>query len=275
MKIIKAALQEAKIKKENPLLSYIQKQLSNSNHAPTKKNRKQAVKLTTELLVVGGMYALYCYYFFHGIWYLNALIILSTLVFMGCYLDRRLESIHSKSQSDIPKTTRKLRYYLIHTKNINKALEKTEVKAPQTTKLYIQKMKDVLENKDMKSNMDKLKKEIKAEWLKMICNLVYYCKVNGDSENVVTSNLSRVTTVIEFINLQQGLDNASLKGAQNFVLFVPLIAIPGIQIFNSSLFNALDNPGLIDTVSSQRMAAGILLFSNIATLFISWIRKST
>lgn len=275
MQVIKDALKEAKIKKENPLVLYIQRQLANSNQATIKANRKLAVRIMLEMLIAGGIYSLYCYYFFHGIWYLDVLIVLATIVFMGCYLDRRLENIHAKTQSDIPKTTRKLRYYLIHTKNINKALEKTELKAPDTTRMYIRKMKDAVASKDIKGNIDKLKKEIKAEWLKMISNLVYYCKINGDSDNIVTSNLSRVTNVIEFINLQQGLDNASLKGAQNFVMFVPLIAIPGIQLFNTSLFNALDSPSLIDTLSSQTMAAGILLFSNIATIFISWIRKST
>lgn len=275
MQIIYEALKESRIKKSNPIILYVEKRISEKTNRSTTFNKKLAGRIFLEMVVLGLVYLIYSYTFFHGIWYLNAMVIISTLIFLSCYLDLRLEQVHKKTQEDIPRTTRKLRFYLLNTGNINRALEKTIEKAPDTTKRYLQSMKDATESQDVKLSMDKVKKEIKAEWLKMVCNLVSHYKEHGDAEGIVTQNLGKVTNIIEFINLQQGLDNASIMSAQMFVFFGPIIALPAIEAFNKQMLAALESPVLIEMESQKAMAAVILLLSNIFTLFISWVRKSS
>lgn len=273
MMISEDVLEQKKANKLNPVL-YIQTRLKDINHGTLLSNRDLAVKLTVKTGIVGLLYAMYCYYFFHGVWYLNMLIVITTLIFMVVYLDGQLEKVYTKTLEEIPKTIRKLRYYLVHTQNIHKALESTEAKAPPVTKVYISRLRHAVESNDVKESMDQLKNDINEEWLKMICDLVYYCKINGDEDGIVTSNLAKVTDIIEFVNIQQGQDNVSLKGSQNFVTFAPLLGIPAIKAFNGVLYTALDNPQLVNSLTAQIMAAVILLFANVATLFILWIRKS-
>lgn len=275
MQIIYEALKESRVKKGNPIILYVEKRISEKTNRSTTFNKKLAGRIFLEMVVLGLVYLIYSYTFFHGIWYLNAMVIISTLIFLSCYLDLRLEQVHKKTQEDIPRTTRKLRFYLLNTGNINRALEKTIEKAPDTTKRYLQSMKDATESQDVKLSMDKVKKEIKAEWLKMVCNLVSHYKEHGDAEGIVTQNLGKVTNIIEFINLQQGLDNASIMSAQMFVFFGPIIALPAIEAFNKQMLAALESPVLIEMESQKAMAAVILLLSNIFTLFISWVRKSS
>jgi hypothetical protein len=275
MQIIYEALKESRVKKSNPIILYVEKRISEKTNRSTTFNKKLAGRIFLEMVVLGLVYLIYSYTFFHGIWYLNAMVIISTLIFLSCYLDLRLEQVHKKTQEDIPRTTRKLRFYLLNTGNINRALEKTIEKAPDTTKRYLQSMKDATESQDVKLSMDKVKKEIKAEWLKMVCNLVSHYKEHGDAEGIVTQNLGKVTNIIEFINLQQGLDNASIMSAQMFVFFGPIIALPAIEAFNKQMLAALESPVLIEMESQKAMAAVILLLSNIFTLFISWVRKSS
>lgn len=275
MESVKKAIQNKRIshKGTNFVIRYIDYKLTSINQS--NMNGKTALKISFELLIFGSLYTAYCYYYFHGIWYLNVLILISALIFMFNYLDIRFELLNKKFRNDIPKTIRKLRYYLIHTKNIGKALGKTYDKSPDTTKKYIEKLKYIVDSEDIKGNMNKFKESIPLEWLKMLCDLVYYCAVNGDKDQNTSKNLSRITNIIEFTNIEQGLDNAEILWAQIFVFFVPLIGIPCIKTFNSSMMAVLEQPNIYAMQEAGIMAAKILLISNISTLFLSWIRKNS
>lgn len=271
MQIIKNAVESIKPSR-NKLIAPIEKKLQSINYS--NMNATKAIQILIEMIVLGFIYMLYCYCFFSGIWYLNMLIVISTLIFLYIYLDFRIEWIKKKVNKDVPKTTRKLRYYLINTKNVEVALAKTEEKAPETTKIFISKLKEAVESEDFKTNIKKIKDSSNTEWMKIICTLIESYKLYGDEENVITKNLKKTTKTIEFINLQQGLDNSALLGFQIFIFFLPLIAIPGIQLFNQRLMIAFEQSQILGNLEGQIMIGQIIFVSNIFTLLLSWIRKN-
>ncbi len=256
----------------NPLMTHIEKKMMYMNTASV--NRKKALQIVIELLVAETIYLLYCIYFFSGIWYLNVFIVFSGIIFAYAYIDIRLELIQNRFRKDVPKTIRKLRYYLIHTKDISKALHKTYEKAPISTKKYIKDIQEAIDGIQPQKDIEFLRKKIPFEWLKMICNLSYYCKVNGDKAESTSSNFSRITNIIEFQNLRQGLDNVELVGSQIFVSVLPLIGIPLIQTVNQSFLTAVGQGGLYNAQLDSIQAAKILFISNMFTIFLSWLRKN-
>ena len=274
MELIKAAIESQKSKKRDWPIQYIENQLVKINLSYSHRNAKKAVQITIEMCALGILYFIFSSQFFKGIWYLKLLIVISTIIFMLTYLDVRLELLKKKVKGDIPKTTRKIRHYLVLTKNISKALKLAAQKSPETTRDYVQKMKEAVDSKDAKAAIEELKKSSSEEWIKLECNLIHYCKVNGDKDKTISKNLSKVTNIIDFVNLQQGLDNAEILWAQIFVFILPILGIPGIQYMNNFMFESLEQSNLYLSNSANVIAAQILLISNILTLFISWIRKN-
>lgn len=274
MEVIKIAIESQKLKKKNFIVRYIENKLVKINLNSSYKNTKKAIQIIIEMCVLGIVYLIFSSQFFKGIWYLNLLIVVSTIIFMFTYLDVRLELLKKKVKADIPKTTRKIRHYLVLTKNISKALGLATQKSPETTRDYVQKMKVAIDSKDAKTAIEELKKSSSEEWLKLECNLIHYCKVNGDKDKTISKNLNKVTNIIDFVNLQQGLDNAEILWAQIFVFSLPILAIPGIQHINNFMFESIEQSNLYMTNGANVIAAQILLISNILTLFISWIRKN-
>lgn len=275
MQIIKQALDNATPKKKkNKIVLFIEKKLEKINLDHGVKNTVKAIQIIIEMAVLGVIYVLYCFKFFQGIWYLHILIVISTLIFLWNYLDVRLELIKRQATNDIPKTTRKIRHYLTHTKNISKALDLTEKKAPATTKHQINRMKNAINSPNPKEEMDKFTKSVSDEWLKIESKLIYYCKINGDVDQSVSKNLNKVTNIIDFVNLQQGLDNAEILWSQIFVFILPLVGLPYIQYFNDMLFESFEQTNLYLTTGANIEAAKILFMSNLFTVFIAWIRKN-
>lgn len=274
MEVIKLAIKSQKHPQNNFITRYIENKLANINLSYSHKNTKKAVQITIEMCIFGMIYFVFSRQFFKGIWYLNFLIIISTIIFMMTYLDVRLELLKKKVREDIPKTTRKIRHYLLLTKNISKALGFAAQKSPETTKDYVQKMKIAVDSKDAKIALDELKKSSSEEWIKLECSLFHYCKMNGDKEKAISKNINKVTNIMDFVNLQQGLDNAEILWAQIFIFILPIIGIPGVQYINGIMFSSMEQSNLYLTNSANVNAAQILLISNILTLFTSWIRKN-
>lgn len=270
MEGIKSAIKAKK--KKSKAKEYIEKKLCEATHSKVKGTF--VTRVLIETIVISLVYAFYCYNFFHGIWYLNVLVIFSTILFAINYLDIRLELLAKKFRDDVPKTVRRLRYYLLDTKNISKALKKTVKRSPNTTRYYMEKLSEAVDSLDYKKEIEKVKDLTKAEWLKMLCNILVYCKKNGDEEQVISNNLSKVTKIVEFVNVQQGLDNAEILWTQIFVFILPLIGIPLVQAFNGIIFEAMEQQNLYMNYQANVKAASILLVSNISTLFISWMRKN-
>lgn len=256
----------------NILTKHIEKKIDSINQGNF--NLKSALKISIEVLIIGVFYFLYCHNFFKGIWYLELLIIISTIIFMFNYIDIRLELIQNRFRSDIPKTIRKLRFYLIHTQNISKALEKTILKSPDSTKIYMQKLKKAVDSENVIYELNQIKKNTKFEWLNMLCTLVQFSKIYGDKDKIASKNFKRVINVIELININKGRDNAEMVGSQIFIFIMPLICIPGIQYFQKFLTESLGTPNVALNQNSMIKAAQILLISNLLSLFIAWIRKN-
>ena len=273
MNVIIAALKDKNMKKKNRLLKHLESRLCQVTH--TKVKGSFVTQVFIEIIIISAAYALYCFKFFHGIWYLNILIIFSTILFGLNYLDIRLEILSKKFRDDVPKTVRRLRYHLLDTKNISKALEKTVKRSPQTTKYYMERLNKAVDSLEYEKEIEEIKKLTKAEWLKMLCNIIVYCKKNGDEEQVISNNLSKITRIVEFINVQQGLDNAEILWTQIFVFIIPLVGIPLVQMFNNVLFQAMEQQNVYLNYQASIKAATILLVSNVSTLFISWMRKNS
>lgn len=272
MQLIEQAVKELKTSQKT--IKYVEKRLSSFDGTDIKT--KKAMQLLIEASIFGVLYIVYCYYVFHGeLWYLDVLIFISTILFIYNYLDIRIEWIKKKAIKDVPKTIRKLRYYLIGTQNLEKALELTEKAVPDSTKPFITRLKEAVESEDYIKNIEKMKNSTKSEWMKIICTLIRGYKENGDEQKAITNNLKKTTRNIEFINLQQGLDNSALLGFQIMLFFLPLIGIPGIQLFNRQLLNAFDQIQLMGSLETKIMAGKIILVSNIFTLLLSWARKNS
>lgn len=271
MEIISNALKAKK--KKNKIIEHLENKLCQVTHSKVKGTF--VIRVLIEIIVSSLLYALYCYHFFHGIWYLDILVALSTVLFAVNYLDIRLELLEKKFRDDVPKTVRRLRYHLLDTKNISKALKKTAKRAPATTRYYMEKLSAAVDSLEYRKELEKVKDLTKAEWLKMLCNILVYCKAHGDEDQVISSNLSKVTKIVEFVNVQQGLDNAEILWTQIFVFVLPLVGIPLVQSFNSIIFEAMEQQNLYMNYQANIKAATILLVSNVSTLFISWMRKNS
>lgn len=262
-----------RIKRKSPVAGYIRKRLSATSYNYI--DAKKVFQITLEVFFITFVYVAYCFYFFYGTWYLNIFVLLSGLIFGYTYIDIRIELIENKFKNEFTRATRKLRYYLIHTKNITKAVEKTIDKAPESAKGYFRELLSSLNSYDVKAACDELKIRFPHDWLKMLSNLMYYCKINGDNEKSVSKNLSKLTNIIEFQNLQQGYDNVELLGAQIFVFVLPIIGIPLVQSVNSVFMNAVEQPNIYAMQEANIEAAKILFVANIGTLFLSWLRKNS
>ena len=250
----------------------IERKLKEINYSDV--NKGLANQILIEVLVLGILYSIYCYYYFNGLWYLNMLIVISTMTFIYNYIDIRLELIHKKISTDIPNTTNKMRYYLKHTKNIEMALSKTEKRSPGTTKSFVVKLNDAVRSENYTEEIDKIKDGTNAEWVKIICTLVKSCKVHGNKDGVIGDNFKKTTSTINFINIQRGLDNSAILGIQIFVFFLPIFAIPGIKMFSMQMMSAFEQSSSTGSIEGQIKIAKIILQSNVCTLILSWIRKN-
>lgn len=261
------------------IIAHITKRLNRINQNTASANAKLALRIAYETLAIGIAYSIYSSFLFGGTWYLDIIKAMSVVVFMYCYIDIRLELIRNKIKNDVPKTIRKIRYYLIHTGNIDRALEKTYKRAPLTTKPFIGKLIDALKKDDVPKALSKLKAECTEDWFKILCGPIEYCKLYGDTQTeegkLISNSIDRITRLVETINLQKGLDDVEMLGFQVAIFILPLLGVPILQAFNKELLLAMEQPDLYASLVAQNKVAIMFILSNIFTLLCSWVRKNS
>lgn len=232
--------------------------------------------ITIEICILSVVYIVYCIKYLNllnAVWYLYLFIFISYAMFVYSYIDIRFGLLNKKFKNNIPKTIRLIRYYLTHTKNIDKAIDRTIERTPRNTKKVVMLMQEALQNDSPEERFKTLKKQLhNASWSSILFDVILQSKLHG---NEIGRNLNELANIVEFQNIQQEYDNVELLGSQAFVWILPFIGIPLIQGFNEFLFNAMEAQNIYSNVSSSLEVAKILLISNILTIFLSWIRKNS
>lgn len=232
-------------------------------------------RLAKMLMGLMGLYMGYCYYFIHGVWYLNLLAMVSSILFGYTVVLFYLEKKKQRFNAAMPQCMKQFRYYLLQTHNVSKAMRRTIEKAPKETKYCLERLQEALEALDLKAGIDKVKQTCPNEWMSLFCTLVYYSKQNGDQDGEVSKNLNRCSHIISFLNLQHEMDDAAVEWAQIAVFLLPILGIPLVQLFNAQLFEALGQTNVYHERVCQMMTAQLLIVSNLSTLFIAWVRRSS
>lgn len=96
---------------------------------------------------------------------------------------------------------------------------------------------------------------------------------NASDNDVISSNLKRLTSIVTFLNIEQSYNDAELMGMQIFVFIAPFIVIPLSKWYNTSLLIDLNMEDIYKSVQAQSLTAIMLLTSNAGALLIHWMRK--
>ena len=237
--------------------------------------RKLIMAITIEVSILLSIYILYCIrylYLLNSVWYIYLFTFISCIIFIYSYLDIRIGLINKKFKNNIPKTIRLIRYYLVHTKNIDKAMDRVLERTPKNTKKVVLLIQNAIQHSYPSEELKKLKARLNSSWSSILFDVILQSKLHG---NDISKNLNELANVVEFQNIQQEYDNVELLGGQIFVFLLPLIGIPFVQLFNDFLFEAMEAQNIYTSLSSSIEVAKILMVTNILTLFLSWIRKNS
>lgn len=266
------------------LLYKINNRLTRINQKAPLQNVRTSKKLLILLLILGGLYFLFAYSLFSDIWYHKLMCAASTLVFVYLCGQVYFEMLEKRIKRDLPNTLKKLVHYYNHYKgNLNAALQDTIERCPKSNRIYMIKIMDALQKPDYEEQIEKLEGTMPSIWLKMLSRLLLFAKANGgrvmdgsdkvSNDDVISSNLKRLTGIVTFLNIEQSYNDAELLGMQIFVFFAPYIVIPLSKWYNTSLIVDLNMGDIYKSVQAQSLTAIILLTSNVGALFIHWMRK--
>ena len=253
------------------------------NQKSSSENKVMTLKLALRFLAGGLIYLGANLYMFHTYWYHISISVLSSAVFTYILYERHFEKAESKIRDNLPGTYRKLAHYYKHYNgNVIPTLEAVELHGPPETRIYITKIKDALSGKDRERAIADLQAKLPFTWLKVLCTLLLSAAKDGGidgsldkekQEDIVGNILSKLTWTLNFINLQQGHNDAELKQYESFVLIAPFAIIPASRIFNDMLMKHIDGPNVYDGIKAQSIAVAILIVSNLSVVFINWMRK--
>lgn len=262
----------------------VNSRLTSINQRAYRQNLRTSIILLIILASLGGLYFIFAYKLFNDIWYHKLMCIVSTLVFMYLCEQVYFEMLEKRMKKDLPNTIKKLVHYYNHYKgNINAALQDTAEKCPKSSRVFMIKIKESLQKPDYEAQIGKLERTMPSVWLRMLCRLLLYAKINGNGaaennninsgDDVISNNLKRLAGIVTFLNIEQSYNDAELLGMQIFVLFAPFVVIPLSRWYNTSLLADMNMGDIYKSVQAQSLTAIILLTSNAGALFINWMRK--
>jgi hypothetical protein len=246
------------------------------NQKSPAQNHGTSILLLSALLLLGGIYFIFAYSTFNGLWYHKVLCILSTMVFVYLCEQCYFELYEKQIGMDLPNTIKKLTHYYSHYKgNVMPALEDTISRCPKSNRVYLVKIKEALLKPDYENQIAGLENRMPVIWLKILCRLMLFAKENGRGadEDVITNNLKRLTNIVTFLNIEQGYNDAELLGMQIFVFFAPFFIIPVTKWYNTSLLIDLNLGDIYKSIEAQNLTAIMLITSGLGALFIHWMRK--
>jgi len=245
---------------------------------------RTSLVLLIVLGLLGVLYFLFAYNTFSGLWYHKILCGFSTLIFVFLCEQTYFEIYEKRIKQDLPNTLKKLTHYYNHYKgNIIPALEDTISRCPKSNRVYIIKIKEALLHPDYEKQIEELEHKMPTIWLKMICRVILFAKQNGgaftensgksNGQDVISDSLKRLTSIVTFLNIEQGYNDAELLGMQVFVFFAPFLVIPVTKWYNTSLLIDFNISDIYGSVQAQNLTAIMLFVSAFGSLFIYWMRK--
>lgn len=268
----------------NSLLSKLNRRLTLINQKTPMQNYGTSFVLLSALTALGVLYFIFAYNTFNGLWYHKVLCVLSTLIFVYLCEQSYFELYEKRIKKDFPNTLKKLTHYYNHYKgNIMPALEDTISRCPKSNRIYVLRIREALLKVDYERHMEELEHRMPTIWLKMLCQLILFAKENGGTvsdssdkalnSDVISSNLKRLTNIVNFLNIEQGYNDAELLGMQIFVFFAPLMVIPITKWYNTSLLIDINIGDIYGSIQAESLIAIMLLISDLGALFIYWMRK--
>jgi hypothetical protein len=218
---------------------------------------------------------------FHSLWYHKLFAVVSSLIFGYSLQDLYFEHIENKVKESLPKTTRKLAHYYTHFKgNVIPSIKETEERCPEEAKLYLVKIRKALLSGNPSEEIEVLKSSFPFVWFRMLSSIIYMAKekgngleVDGKQTNIMGKNLSKITNILNFINVQQGYNDAELKYIELFLYFSPFLFIFASDWINAKILIEMNMQDVYSGIKAQNIKAYLFLAANISAFYIHWMRK--
>lgn len=259
--------------------------MNNRLSALNQRSFAENVTRSTTLFIV-VCFASIIYFFvviglFHSLWYHKLFAVVSSLIFGYSLQDLYFEQIENKVKESLPKTTRKLAHYYTHFKgNVIPALKETEERCPEEAKLYLVKIRKALLSRKPSEEIEALKSTFPFVWFRMLASIINMAKekgigveVDGKQTNIMGKNLSKITNILNFINVQQGHNDVELKYIELFLYFSPFLFIFASDWINAKILIEMNMQDVYSGIKAQNIKAYLFLAANISAFYIHWMRK--
>jgi hypothetical protein len=195
--------------------------------------------------------------------------------------------MEKKIKRVLPKTTKKLSHYYAHFRgNVIPAMKETEEKCPVESKYYLIKIRKALMSDNTDKEIAALKSSFPFVWFRMLTSILYMAKKKGngiekavdksidsESSNLIGKNLMKITNIVNFINVQQGYNDAELKYIQLFLYFSPFLFIFASDWINAKILIEMNMQEVYQGIKAQNIKSYIFMAANLSALFIHWMRK--
>lgn len=265
----------------NKLKFSLNNRLSLINQRSFAENLPKSSVIFILICITSITYFLIVYSLFHTLWYHKLLSALSAMIFAYSLQDLYFEQLEKKVKLALPKTTKKLSHYYTHYKgNVIPTLKETEERCPVEARLYLVKIRKALLSGQPGDEIDSLKKTFPFAWFRMLASIIYMAKEKGigidtdaSQTNLIGKNLMKMTNILNFINVQQGYNDAELKYIQLFLYFAPFLFILASDWINSKILIEMNMQEVYQGIKAQNIKAYIFISANLSALFIHWMRK--
>lgn len=271
----------------NKLKFSLNKRMTILNQRTFYENLPISTALFVFLVIVSSVYFLIALSLFHTLWYHKLFAVISTLIFAYCLQDLYFERLESKIKQVLPKTAKKLSHYYTHYKgNLIPAMKETEEKCSPDSRYYLIKIRKALMSNGIDEEIAVLKKSFPFVWFRMLTSILYMAKKKGngiemntgegyasDNSNLIGKNLMKITNIVNFINVQQGYNDAELKYIQLFLYFAPFLFIFASDWINAKILVEMNMQEVYQGIKAQNIKSYIFVASNLSALFIHWMRK--
>jgi hypothetical protein len=255
--------------------------LSTLNQRSFSENIAKSSALFVAVCTVSIIYFAIVIGLFHSLWYHKIFAALSTLIFGYSLQDLYFELLEYKVKQSLPKATKKLSHYYTHYKgNVIPAIKETEEKCPEEARLYLIKIRKALLSGKPGEEIEALKATFPFVWFRMLASIIYMAKEKGSGEeadgknaNMIGKSLSKITNILNFINVQQGYNDAELKYIELFLYLSPFLFIFASDWINAKILIEMNMQDVYRGIEAQNMKANIFLAANLSAFFIHWMRK--
>jgi hypothetical protein len=166
------------------------------------------------------------------------------------------------------------------------AIKETEEKCPVESKYYLIKIRKALVSNNMDKEVTALKNSFPFVWYRMLTSILYMAKkkgngteknaegsVNSENTNLIGKNLMKITNIVNFINVQQGYNDAELRYIQLFLYLSPFLFIFASDWINAKILIEMNMQEVYQGIKAQNIKSYIFLAANLSALFIHWMRK--